>query len=411
MIFTTLLTRKVTKSWLSPGVFFAISWTFFLIVPLLFATEYEVDHLGLWFITIFTMACSAGTIIGYDESLNIRTVNYISINSLDYKFLFRFFLFFSTVGLFGLYLLFSYVLSNYNFGFYSMSLLSIPNLISVDRYSGDLNYPIIVKYSLYCIYPANLLGGLLFSQSGKSLMMRLLILSPLLLTFILGILEGARSGILLGLIIYFSAWLSTLKTKNLVNNKYFYLRIIFSGAIFILGFTLFFILVQWLRQGMDSIIIELLFNRIKAYFFGYLAAFSLWLSELENTSISGGLTTFAGPFNLIGIIDRPLGFYSPINISPYISTNIFTVFRGLIKDFSIPGAICIGFIIGFVSQLIFQKKSYGNIILTLPISMFYAFTLYSPLISIFHYNSISFSWIIVFLIVLLNKNEYQNNYS
>ena len=32
------------------------------------------------------------------------------------------------------------------------------------------------------------------------------------------------------------------------------------------------------------------------------------------------------------------------------------------------------------------------------ISIFYSFTLYSPLISIFHYNSIFFSWLIIYVI-------------
>ena len=146
-------------------------------------------------------------------------------------------------------------------------------------------------------------------------------------------------------------------------------------------------------------------------FFGYLAAFSQWLAGNTEFNFNNGFITFAGPFNLIGIMERPLGFYDPIHIANGISTNIFTAFRGIITDFSIPGSILIAFFIGFVSQIIFQKNQKITLLDTLPISMFYAFTLYSPLISIFHYNSIFFSWVLLLIILIIDKYESLDHYS
>ena len=107
---------------------------------------------------------------------------------------------------------------------------------------------------------------------------------------------------------------------------------------------------------MDTIIAEILIERIRAYFFGYLAAFSNWLSGNIEFTFNPTLITFAGPFNLFGIMERPLGFYDTINISKDISTNIFTAFRGIVTDFTIPGSILIAFIIGFVNQIIYQHE-------------------------------------------------------
>jgi oligosaccharide repeat unit polymerase len=131
------------------------------------------------------------------------------------------------------------------------------------------------------------------------------------------------------------------------NKKKPYLKIAISSGGLILGFTAFFVLIQWLRQGMDSIIIDLLIDRIRAYFFGYLAAFTQWIGTIDSPNLSGGLTTFAGPFNLLGVMERSLGFYDPANISLGISTNIFTALRGLVIDFSIPGSILIALSLGF----------------------------------------------------------------
>ena len=40
----------------------------------------------------------------------------------------------------------------------------IPNMIAIDRYAESINYPNIIKYTLYLIYPACLLGGLIFGE-------------------------------------------------------------------------------------------------------------------------------------------------------------------------------------------------------------------------------------------------------
>jgi oligosaccharide repeat unit polymerase len=403
---SAIITRIITHSWFSPGAFFALCWSFFLFTPLIFASEYYVESIGIWFIVIFSMSCSCGSIIAYKPKDYQFIPDEKKINVLNFNKLFIPFIILSTISLLGLYLLFKFALTSYDFGYYSMNWLSIPNMIAIDRYSGDLSYPFFIRYSLYCIFPANLLGGLLFSLESNSIKVKIISLLPIIAAFILGIIEGARSGILLGLIIFFSAWLSgqiLIEKKFKSNNQY--IKVIIGGIVFIVGLILIFTLIQWLRQDMDVIIIDLLINRIKAYFFGYLSAFSLWFIEPVNLSFSGGITTFAGPFNLLGILERPLGFYEPINISTNVSTNIFTAFRGIVMDFSIIGSIFIAFFLGFIFQLIFQKNHSNDIVSTLPLSIFYAFTLYSPLISIFHYNSIFFSWIIVFLLIGIRKDE------
>ena len=402
---SALMARKITGTWLSPGSFFAISWSFFLIVPLLFAPEFKVDLLGIWFIAILSMACAAGSVIAYKPP-SIDSLVSNEPNKTNPSHLFRPLWVLILISFGGVILLFRHALDTYNFGYYPMGWVSIPNLIAVDRYSGYINYPFIIKYSLYCIYPANLLGGLLLSVRQISFKMKALTVVPLLLALLLGIIEGARTSILLGLVLFFSAWMSgaMINGSNHNYNKS-YFKMAFSGGALMITFTVFFVLIQWLRQGMDSIIVDLLIDRIRAYFFGYLAAFTQWIGTIDSSNLSGGLTTFAGPFNLLGVMERSLGFYDPANISLGISTNIFTALRGLVIDFSIPGSIVIAFIVGFFLQLSYQRGLSGTIINTLPISMFYAFTLYSPLISIFHYNSILFSWIVIFFPLRFSRNE------
>jgi len=409
---TTVLLRFFTKTWISPAAFFSACWSFFIVVPIIFASEYKVDHLALWFITIFSMALGAGSLIAYSyyrPSSSIKNINF----KTNYQFFYYCLLLFCSISCIGLYLLIRHVSDIYMSDSYVNNWLMIPNMIAADRYAEELNYTFFIKYCLYFIYPGNLLGGLLFGLIEKSPKIKFFSIVPLLLSVLLGIIEGARTSILLGLVLFFSAWISAfvfrgthLSQRNKLSFKFTF----FIGMIISL-FTIFFVLIQWLRQGMDTIIIELLIDRIRAYFFGYLAAFSQWINALEVVNYDFGFITFAGPFNLIGVMERPLGFYNPVNITNNISTNIFTAFRGIVIDFSISGAILIAFIIGFITQTIFQKENQKTLLSTLPLSMFYAFTLYSPLISIFHYNSILFSWLILSIVLILSNNDPLDNYS
>ena len=66
LIFVAGLSRYITKSWLSPGAFFSLCWTFFLFVPIIFAPDYKVDQLGIWFIFL-----SIFVIVGTSNAVNL----------------------------------------------------------------------------------------------------------------------------------------------------------------------------------------------------------------------------------------------------------------------------------------------------------------------------------------------------
>ena len=113
-----------------------------------------------------------------------------------------------------------------------------------------------------------------------------------------------------------------------------------------------------------------------------------------------GLITFAGPADLIGLTDRGLGFYDEISILGESHTNIFTALRGIIHDYSILGGFIFFLLFGLLSTLAYRKCIQNKILWIIPLSIFYAFTIYSPLISIFNYNSIIAAWVILSISIL-----------
>ena len=162
-----VFSRYITKSWTSPGAFFPLCWTFFLLVPIIFAPDYKVDQLGIWFISIFSMSVSAGAIIAVPiNSINDNKVMNYKIYS-NVQLLFYTLILFNIASFIGLYLLSQFASNLYYSSNYINNWMMIPNMLAVDRYSGILNYPFYIKYSLYLIYPGTLLGGLLFGYNHK----------------------------------------------------------------------------------------------------------------------------------------------------------------------------------------------------------------------------------------------------
>ena len=392
--FCAFFSKKATNSWLSPGSFFSIMWFFFVGVPIIFSPGYEIYTEGLWFISLFVMACSTGSIF----TLFFFKKSKIAVEEKYGSSLNEFLHFFNILSFLGILFLLFFIKDNYQLKDNLSDWLLVPNLISIDRYGGDLKYPSLVKYLLYFIYPSSIIAGLTIGRI-QNLKIKIYNFLPILFGFLIGMIEGSRTSILLCSVLFFSSWLGFVASNENVYRRSFLMISMTRVIIFILFFIVIFILIQWFRQGLDPFIFELLIERLYAYFFGYISAFTMWFNSIESVFlINTTLNTFAGPMNLMGFIERDLGFYEPVIIKREVSTNIFTALRSLITDFSIFGSIIISFLTGMLLQLHFLKPG-KNIILNMIFkSIFYSYTIYSPLISVFHYNSIFFSWIIVYII-------------
>ena len=401
IIASVLVSLKSTNSWFSPSSFFSFMWLFFFTVPQVFAGDFQLNNYGMWFITLFVMSFTSGSILASEMKVeNFKLEKF----TVKVKNLVGYLCFVNLVIIFGILSLIYFSSAKYSINILLIDWLSIPNLISVDRYAGNLNYPIYVKYSLYFIYIGNILSGVILAQKKINNLDKIVSYLPIIFSIVIGSIEGSRSGILLNLVIFSSSWISA----RIVNNNGKLNISLFNGLIrfffVIVIFTLLFIGIQWLRQGLDPIIFDLIVQKLRVYYFGYLSAFTLWLGnyyEIFSTNVV--INTFAGPLNLIGALDRPGGFYDPIYINNYDTTNIFTAFRGLVSDFSISGSLMISLILGYFYQNEFQRPKTYSMDGVITLAIFYSFTLYSPLISIFHYNSIFFSFLITYFIIKVCK--------
>ena len=141
ILITTAFTRMITKSWLSPGSFFSAFWSFFLIVPLIFASNYNIDYLGLWFIAIFTMSLAAGSVIAYQPNqISTENISNFEINT-NYQLLYFVLIILTFIILLGLYLLLRYVTNIY---------ISNKNWDALEEISKVLSIPTNIGYFKSC---------------------------------------------------------------------------------------------------------------------------------------------------------------------------------------------------------------------------------------------------------------------
>ncbi len=395
----TLVLKRLNSSWLSPPVFFSSLWSFFIIVPLIFAPQYPINSYGLWIITFFVYGLGIGSFIGNNFSNNQIIRDTKLLNKNTFKPLFLIVEGMILISLIGLILLFYFGLSRFNLSNSLIDLLLLPNQFSMDRYTDIVVMPISIRLMMYFLFPASLIAGVVFRFVDKK-WEKAVLFSPIFLSIGYAFILTTRSTIILSIVLWVSGFFAAKILKHDKKVIFFNIKSLLLIIFFGITFIVIFVLTAWLREAGGEFIFSAMVENIRVYFFGYLSSFTQWAQNYNYDNLTMGLITFAGPADLIGLTDRGLGFYNEISILGESHTNIFTALRGIIHDFSIFGGFLFFLLFGLISTLAYRKCIQNKILWIIPLSIFYAFTIYSPLISIFNYNSIIAAWVFLAISIL-----------
>jgi len=130
---------------------------------------------------------------------------------------------------------------------------------------------------------------------------------------------------------------------------------------------------------------------------GHLAAFSDWFAHggWASPNLTFGTQTFAGVFDATGLKTRPAGVYAEnVYLAPGVYSNVYTIFRGLIEDFTAMGALMILLTGGFAAGLAFARVQQRRIGSVPVLVAFFAITLWSFVVNLFIYNTILAAWLL-----------------
>lgn len=299
----------------------------------------------------------------------------------------------------------------------SSEFLSVTNELIVDRYTDSTVSTVFAQVSNVLSYCAAGLGGLVFLGVRKA-RSRLLILavtmaSPLAQMSI----AGAKGAIFLAIAIFYGAFLAGRKrlggTEILDRKSFFGLLI---GILTLLPFITLSFMARGLYGPTTSADLAAgLYRNFISYSSAHVYAFSDWFSwyiyqksELTyvREDVGAGFNTFYSVFKALGSTKTvPPGFYDEYyQYSWYLQTNIYTIFRGLISDFTLVGSLLFMYLAGlgcntFFLALVRSPRPSWSIALYM---LFCGLAYTSFIISLFVWNSMYPVFVIIAVVLKFN---------
>jgi oligosaccharide repeat unit polymerase len=399
--------RLYRNSFLEPGVFFASVWCGFVWLALICAFDVDVWPPAVWWILASAAAVAVGSHLGARlakrdavirspaPGYSFRGVEGVQALAVGVGFLSVLILLFSRGKGIDIFLSVN-------------ALAATAREYSVARYLQGWQEPLAARVLYTGIYLGALLGGLLLA-TATSRRRRLLAILPLVPALAVALVLTTKAVILYTLLALLASYLSFFVTGRAQALRLSGRRAGLGAAV-VVSLAGLAVLIQMFRYGFSSPArVPEVVNRLRLYAFGYLGAFSNWLSHMKflGSHLSYGKTTFAGVFELLGGGQRKAGVYTDsVQLWPaHISSNVYTVFRGLITDFGGPGALIFLVVVGIVAGYAFVRVQQTNLVYTCVLSAFYAATMLGMIVNVFVYNSMLLAWLLFAAYLVLSRGH------
>jgi oligosaccharide repeat unit polymerase len=268
--------------------------------------------------------------------------------------------------------------------------------LAIARNAGTWQEPAVARVLTTAVYLGAMLSGSMIAMRNAG-WARLLSLAVFLPSVAITVILTTKASLLVPIVLGASSYLATSLAAGRPPRLTLKRTVWLAGAIAVLAVA--FVLIQMVRyagwsSGQPLAVVRLLWLDS----FPYLAVFSSWFQgNALSTSLHPALGqyTFAGVFDLLHIHTRVAGVYTEqvsIGGSTY---NIYTAFRGLIEDFTVPGAVVFLALVGFGAELAYQRVRSGNLRYAGLLAAFYAATLWSFVVDLFTYNTIVLAYLIL----------------
>lgn len=359
-----------------------------------FIFKIKIYHWAIIPIILFLVSFTLGGMIFYYKNSKklSHSRNYQNTKFLNVKYLICLVIIFSLFGLTSIYVQLKFL----NARITSLEdIYKISHNISVLRYSNKQEIPHIGKVFQSFLYAGCYFGGITLFIS-KNYLHKVLTFFPFLIAMLISFVNGVKMPFLVSIIFFSAAYMSTYILYNkgklqikLKNTLIFVLFIILSF------FTIYNI--QKFRTGNPNK--KFNYESIILSYFSSYNVFSLWWKDYKfNHKLGLGKYTVSGIHNLI-FNNREPGFFKEeiiLKSKPEVKSNVYTIFRAFIEDYSFIGTLLIFFIAGYLfscayEKLLLERSLFAHIIY----SFFITNLLWSFIFYLATYNTILLSWFII----------------
>lgn len=396
-------TRAVTGSWLQPGAFFILLWCFAAIVPLLAAPKEPVGVNVIFWILAASVAVSAGTFVG-NGGLKTRRLALASPPTsrecLTYGSILALSIVLGTVS---------------NFAFMSTSGIGLADVLDIQKLVVTANQAYTARYVdpslapshrlsqslLPFVYLGPAVGGIFFEMTCR-VRWKLFALTAFLPAVAVTMLQTTKAAVLFAITLWLSGYFATrLRFGKVAVFTRSHILVAAGVGSFL---TAFLFAVSFARlASTDVSLMSLVILKLVSAAFGHMTVFSQWLGDYWHQPFdpSLGAVTFAGPLDMLGFGQRVPGlFENVIDLVVGESSNIYTAFRPLIQDFSMPGALAVLGLLGFVGGTGFRLVTSGRWSGAPLLILTYMTIFWTPITWFWVYNSLTGAVVAVGFIVL-----------
>jgi oligosaccharide repeat unit polymerase len=364
-LFLAYIAKRVIGTWLNPNSILSFFWFLYTMLPLILVNDAPINPMAIFYILVFCTCFSIGMLafpwISAFNSNQLKPDATLVFGTQSFRLLF--FIISSITVL-------SMILGMINQGFSFSEMLNpmaMAGAFANKRYGSELTSNVFAQAGLQGAYLTIVIGGLYYGAINGNKEKLLVLFLSFLPSILAMSLQSAKGLFFFSIFIFYSGILVT----NIYNQKFELIskKVLFKFIMFLL--CIFPILIaSFLSRGMSEASSEVAIAKIYAYLVsyssGHLYAFSDWFSEryfvyssipYTQESLTGGFYTFMSFFRLLGD-DRviPMGTYIEyFSHSNYLKTNIYTVYRGLITDFTLIGSLVIAVFMGLVVNFSFYR--------------------------------------------------------
>lgn len=388
------LLRALAGTWLHPSALFAMWWCFAGILPLILAPYDPVSAGVMLWVIASSVAVGIGATLGNGGFRTRVSSARPSASAMEHQVFGSALIVSSILGLASSV---SYAIA---FGVSPGDLLDIERLVVVSNQLYVARYaepnsilvapPLLSQALLPFVYLAPALGGAVF-VAHRNLRWRTLAISTLVPAIVVTVLQTTKAAVLFAATLWLSSYFaSRLRLGRLaVFTRAHLLLAGILGAVV----TAFFFAVGLARLASTDVgLLDIVRAKLISAAFGHMAVFSQWLSQYWNQPFAPtlGVYTFAGPREMLGIQQRVPGIFdNVVELLVGETSNIFTGFRPLIEDFTMPGALLVLALLGLLAGIAFRLVAGGHWGAVPVLVGAYMTILWTPITWFWIYNSLT----------------------
>jgi oligosaccharide repeat unit polymerase len=367
-------------------------WAVFVGLIGVFAPELPVYPAGLVWVVLSAAAVAAGSLFGMAFSRSHSTQR--PPGEQTYPALGRVVLLLTLIGLTGTVALLSSQHQPLSALFSLKSLEGLGQAFSDARYQvAGYTEPVLTRIGLAAIYCGALLGGLLLAQSKQRPRLRAVGLFPILPAVSIAVVETTKATVYLTVLLVIGSYLASRVGVRGASK-----RVIAGLAIAVVLAIPSTIWLQLNRYGYsvsNDVQVTEVTGRLHVAVFGSLPVFSYWFDhQASSVPLGWGTISFFGPTNLLSTRSRVPGVYnSAVSFGSGLSSNIYTMYRGLIEDFSAPGSLLVLFALGLGSRYAYGGAKRGRLPSMAVLSGFYTISIWSFFVNPFGYDTVLIGWL------------------